>query len=1657
MGTNPILSLPIRIRRSRVGVAATLAALAALFIGSCREVAVTAVDVFQVTVQPSSAQLAVGQTLQLAATAFDGAGRDLQRKATWASSDAGVATVNGAGLVNALSAGATTVTATVEGKTGQAVLSVVSKPVASVAISPPAASLQAGDSIQLQLVVKATDGSTLTGRATTWASSDTRIALVRPDGWVVALTAGSATVSAVVEGFTAQAAISVRASSGLAVAKVSVAPSTATLAAGDTLRFRATLADATGQTLVGRLVSWTSTNTAVATVDANGLVRAVAAGNTIINAFSEGVSGAAQLTVTGPRPVTIEVTPTSSSLTLGSTIQLSASVKASDGSTLTGLPIVWSSLQPAVATIDSNGLVTGLAIGTATIRAAAAGLTGTANIFVALQPVASVTILPAAPTVAVGDTLILTAELKDGNGVTLTNRTVLWTTANPAIATAAGTGPTTNQANFVGVTPGTVDVSANAEGKTATVTATVVPKAALQVTKVAASPVVSASDTIVFRITVANGGPNDASAVVVTDTLPLNATFVDATGSPTLAGNVLTWPTVATLAVGATLSDTVRMVAPATGTVTNVAAAVSSTAENDSTDNRAVGATGVNELVDLRVTKSAPAAVNAGDTIAYTVKVKNPGPSAAATVNVTDTLPGNAKYVSATGGPVQSGNTLAWPVVASLAAGDSLVFTVFVEAPAGGAVTNIAAAATTTNEGALSNNRAVATTAVLTADLAVTKSAVAAADPGDTIVYTITLANQGPGRAAGVVLRDSLPAGAAFVSATGSPSAAGRLLAWPTVAALATGGQVVQTVRVIAPAAGTTLTNVALGSAATIDPAPADNRATAATTVTVADVGVTKTGPVAAIAGDILVYVVTVTNAGPSAAKAVAVTDSLPSNATFLSSTGGAVAAGGVLTWPVVPSLAAAAAITDTVRLRAPLGGGTVANVAAVTSTTTDLLTTNNRSAVSTSVTASADLSVAKTGPPTASAGQTFVDTVTVKNLGASVAANVVVTDSLPANATFVTANPAPTSQAGRLLTWTRPSLAAGDSAVFTVTLQAPPTSALVTNIARATTSTAESSTANNRGTATTAVSALADLSVTKTGPPTASAGQTFVDTVKVKNLGPSLAAGVVVTDSLPANATFVTANPVPTSQAGRLLTWTRPSLAAGDSAMFTVTLQAPLGGGSVTNVARATTSTAESSTANNRGTATTGAGAVADLAVSKFAPPAVAAGQTFVDTVKVKNLGPSAAANVVVTDTLPGNAAYIGASGGATQVGNVLTWPAAASLAAGDSLVYTVTLQAPATSATVVNVAAAVTSTAESSTANNTASAATAVGAAADLEVTKSGPASVNATDMIPFTVKVKNLGPSTAANVVVTDTLPSNATFIDATLGAAPAGGVITWPSIASLASGDSLLYVVRVRAPATSGGVTNVAAAVSATTDVSPANNRGSATTGVGAAADLEVTKTGPATVNAGGTVQYTITVRNLGPSTATGVVRTDTLPAGVAYNTASGNPTLTGNVLTWGATTLAAGDSLKETVSITAPASGVLTNVARANSAVADPNAANDRSTVVTTVNGADLVVAKTGPADRSSRRNGYLRPCTDEPGTRPRAQRRTHGYAARGRHARRRPDHARLQPERQRADLADIQRQSRPRAELHGSRHRACVRHDGQRGRGSRIHVGPGRE
>jgi alpha-tubulin suppressor-like RCC1 family protein len=138
------------------------------------------------------------------------------------------------------------------------------------------------------------------------------------------------------------------------------------------------------------------------------------------------------------------------------------------GNVLSGRAIAWTTTLAAVATVDANGVVTGVAAGTASIAASSEGKSAQAAITVSLVPIASVTVTPNAPAVKVGATAALVATLKDDQGNALTGRAVAWSSSAPAIATIdAASGVVT------GVAAGTATITATSEGKVGSTTATV--------------------------------------------------------------------------------------------------------------------------------------------------------------------------------------------------------------------------------------------------------------------------------------------------------------------------------------------------------------------------------------------------------------------------------------------------------------------------------------------------------------------------------------------------------------------------------------------------------------------------------------------------------------------------------------------------------------------------------------------------------------------------------------------------------------------------------------------------------------------------------------------------------------------------------------------------------------------------------------------------------------------------------------------------------------------------------------------------------------------------------------------------------------------------------------------------------------------------------
>ncbi len=257
---------------------------------------VAPVAVASVVVAPDTATLVVGATRQLAATARDAAGNTLTGRAvTWSSADSAIARVSATGLVTAVRTGTARITATAEGRSGGANVTVVPVPVASVTVASDT-TIAVGGTAQLTATARDAAGNVLTGRAVTWSSSSAGIARVdAATGVVTGVAAGTAVITADVEGRRNTATVTVVAQP---VARIAVSPPFAMADVGATAAFSATAFNAGGGTVSSAAVTWSSSG-AAATVSATGTATGAAEGQAWIVARSGVVADSALLAVLG--------------------------------------------------------------------------------------------------------------------------------------------------------------------------------------------------------------------------------------------------------------------------------------------------------------------------------------------------------------------------------------------------------------------------------------------------------------------------------------------------------------------------------------------------------------------------------------------------------------------------------------------------------------------------------------------------------------------------------------------------------------------------------------------------------------------------------------------------------------------------------------------------------------------------------------------------------------------------------------------------------------------------------------------------------------------------------------------------------------------------------------------------------------------------------------------------------------------------------------------------------------------------------------------------------------------------------------------------------------------------------------------------------------
>jgi uncharacterized repeat protein (TIGR01451 family) len=645
------------------------------------------------------------------------------------------------------------------------------------------------------------------------------------------------------------------------------------------------------------------------------------------------------------------------------------------------------------------------------------------------------------------------------------------------------------------------------------------------------------------------------------------------------------------------------------------------------------------------------------------------------------------------------------------------------------------------------------------------------------------------------------------------------------------------------------------------------------------------------------------------------------------------------------------------------------------------------------------------------SSGNQYRFQLLVTNDGTAATTGLVTVDDTIAGASGFAVNPEGTGwtcpvSPPATFTCTRSDVLAPGASYPPITVTATyPNGALITNTATLAhgsggepSDSASPSVLNNSSTVSAGQSPLATLILNKAAlSGTISFGTLGGFRMEVRNNGPSPATGATLEDTLPAGLNYVShtstqgaCTTAPGSAGTTIVSCALGTIPANESATVVIRARpdASLVGATATVVTNTATASSDVTPSPSTDTATLTIRSGADLELSKSANVAtVAQGQPVTYTLGVTNNGPASASNVRVVDRLPAaidpttvtTSPALGS--GCTLSGSTVTCVlgALANGASGTVTITGTTRNPPVAAADrqAVNKANVFSSTDDPDPSNNADEATVIVTDAADLQVNATGPGSIVAGGTGEVAFVTTNNGPSTAAGSSLVITIPSDLTPISAPAGCTIAGQTVTC-ALGDLASGASITTPVGVRAGEGLVQVNAVASAdaTSTTPDFDTRNNGDIAPFITGPVADLVVTKTaGASAVTAGGTVNWTLDIANIGPASSNGAVVTDTLPAGLTPMSISSSVpdacTIAGQVVTCQAGQIVPGGGYQALIVTQVNedwAGAQITNSATLTpGGETDPNAANNTSSATVSVNpgatGADLQIRKVASAAR----------------------------------------------------------------------------------------------
>jgi uncharacterized repeat protein (TIGR01451 family)/gliding motility-associated-like protein len=931
-----------------------------------------------------------------------------------------------------------------------------------------------------------------------------------------------------------------------------------------------------------------------------------------------------------------------------------------------------------------------------------------------------------------------------------------------------------------------------------------------------------------------------------------------------------------------------------------------------------------------------------GGNITYTITVANSGTSVANDVLVTDQLSPNLTFVSATSGGTHASGLVTWEI-SSLAPGASRTFTLVVNVAntlvTGNTVSNTASVSSPD----FPTGPVISTPAVVNvverAEIEIYKiSNVTIVQAGGEIVYSISVFNDGPNPARNVVVRDPMPEGTTFVSATNGGTLNSGVVTWNIPQVLPGQTTVVQLRVRVDPnlKEGTVIVNNANASSVTDPGSPKSSNDVEVSVLRgiTPILGITKQANRATVPqGEDISYTISVTNSGNTFATGVTITDALPAGTSFVSANFGGTLSNGVVTWNFgIISPGQTLNLTLVVRVSANLSGGTqIINTAVVASVSDPETPLISNPIVVVVEEPFPIIQITKRAASTeVFAGSNLVYTITVRNVGTAPATAVVVNDDLPDGTTFVSATGGGTHNAG-IVTWNLGTINPGQSQILTVTVNvrsdlAPGT--VIRNVAVVESPDIEEPIETEPEPENEVIVDIrADLRITKAATTDSIRSNTqLIYIINVSNVGSSDAQQVRVTDQLPANTTFVSADNGGAHSAGTV-TWEFPTLAAGASIeLRLVVLVGQLNDGDqIRNVAIVTSPTDPEGPEESTPDIVIIDNRAPELNIVKT-PQAntVVAGENYNYTLVISNSGTAPARDVVVTDVLPAGLTFVSADNGGTHSSGTVTWNIPV-LAIGQSvtLTLTVNLNSSVPSGTSIQNIAVVDSPdnpVDPIPSDVDPDTEVEVEAIANLSIEKNVSQSIIVSGApVTYSITVRNSGLSDALTVLIRDLLPVGTSFISATNGGSMNSGAVIW-TVPVIKAGEQVTVNVTVSTDlnlVTGDQIFNVAQTRSPTDpDDTKESNTVVVTIDNGAeVTQIEIVKTASdRKASPGDVLTYTIIVSNVGAEIARNVQVNDQLPDGLMPLSASNNGVIQGQNIKWVIPEIRPGESATVTLNV-----------------------------------------------------------------------------------------------------------------------------------------------